>query len=122
METIYANGVIQDRCDSIVSLTNDGYIAKLNGVYYHSTFKQVQMRKSPLKSFGLKNESTRRMTVACFLQDGVSCRLTVGDVYHCCADRENSAFHFYYLYKDKYMPYTVLVVDGRVGRVVRRIH
>ena len=45
METIYAYGVLQNLCDSIISLTNDGYVYKLNDVYYYSTYKDASTQR-----------------------------------------------------------------------------
>ena len=114
METIYANGVMQDRCDSIVSLTNDGYIAKLNGVYSYRTYKQGTNAGQAVEIVWPEKRIYKEEDRGMLSSRGVSCRLKVGDVYHCSVGSEKSDVHYYYLYKDNYMPYTVLVVDGRV--------
>ena len=114
METIYAYGVQQSICDSVLSVTNDGFVYRLNDEYYHSTYSKgtTQAQINPIfwPEKRIYTEADRAMLSA----SEVSCRLSEGDTYHCCIENDNSEVHFYYLYRDKYMPYTVLVVDGKV--------
>ena len=114
METIYAYGIQQIICDSVLSVTNDGYVYRLNDVYYHGTFRQGTTQAQITPIFWPEKRIYKEADRAMLSANEVSCRLSEGDAYHCCTDRDNSAFHFYYLYRDKYMPYTVLVVDGKL--------
>lgn len=114
MEVVYAYGVKQGICDSIISMTNDGYVFKLNNVYYFSTFTKGTTvgQTTPIvwPEKRIYKEEDRDMLTA----NGVSCKLSAGDVYHCSVGREGSNIHFYYLYRDKYMPQSLLVIDGRL--------
>lgn len=114
MEVVYAYGSQQNICDSIISMTNDGYVFKLNDVYYFSTFSKGAATGQTIPVVWpekrIYKEEDREMLTA----NGVSCRLSAGDVYHCSVGRDGSNIHFYYLYRDKYMPYTLLVIDGRL--------
>ena len=114
METVYAYGVQQGICDSIVSLTNDGFVSKLNGVYYYNTYNQGTIQSQTVEIVWPETKTYKEEDRSMLSSRGVSCRLSAGDVYHCSKGSEKSDVHYYYVYKDKYMPYTVLIVDGRV--------
>ena len=114
MEIIYANGIMQDKCDSIVSLTNDGYISKLNGVYSYRTYSRGTTPSQVYEIVWPERKIYKEEDRSMLSSRGVSCRLSAGEVYHCSVGSEKSDVHYYYLYKDDYMPYTVLIVDGRV--------
>ena len=116
MEVIYANGLLQRQCicDSIISITNDGCVYKLNGVYYYSTFSQGTNPGQGVEIVWPERRIYKEEDRSILSSRGVSCRLTDGDVYHCSVGSEKSDVHYYYLYRDKYMPYTVMIVDGRV--------
>lgn len=114
METLYAFGIQQNICDSILSVTNDGYVYKLNDVYYHSTFRKGTATAQVTEIVWPEKRIYKETDRALLSDGGVSCRLSEGDSYYCSAGSDQTNIHFYYLYRDKYMPYTVLVVDGRV--------
>ena len=40
-------------------------------------------------------------------------RLSDGDVYHYCYWDNNTQGYYYYLYRDEYMPYSILVINGQ---------
>ena len=114
VETIYAYGVLQNLCDSIISMTNDGYVYKLNDVYYYSTYKDATTQ-SQVASVVWPEKRTYKEADSTLLSAGaLGCRLSDGDVYHCSIGKDKDNLHYYYLYRDQYMPYTVLVVDGKV--------
>ena len=113
METVYAYGFLQNICDSVISLTEDGYVYKLRDAYFHSTYKNAtttaqttQIVWPERRTF--KKTDDVRMPVA------DKERLAEGDVYHYCFNKTRSQAHYYYLYRDKYMPSSVLIVDGQV--------
>lgn len=114
METIYAYGVLQNLCDSIVSLTDDGYVYKLNDVYYYSTYKDATTSQSQVSQIVWPERRTFKEADSTMLSAGaLGCRLSEGDIYHCSMGKDKDNLHYYYLYRDLYMPYTVLVIDGK---------
>ena len=110
METVYAYGVQQMVCDSVLSVTNDGFVYKLNDEYYYSTYsKQTSLGQvSPV--VWLEKRTFVAPVKSQLSSKSVECMLSEGDEYYSCYGK--SAMHYYYLYRDKYMPNTVLVVDG----------
>ena len=114
METIYAYGIQQSICDSVMSVTNDGFVYRLNDVCYYSTYRKGTTQAQITPIFWPEKRIYKEADRAILSASEVSCRLSEGDAYHCCIENDNSEVHFYYLYRDKYMPYTVLVEDGKV--------
>ena len=112
METVYAYGFLQNRCDSIVLISNDGYVSKLNGKYYYSTFSNGSTRGETSQIVWLEKRIYKEDDRALLSTNKIGCRLSEGDAYYCSAPADNGVQHFYYLYRDNYMPYTVLIVDG----------
>ena len=113
METIYAYGSLQNICDSILSLTEDGYVYKLRDAYFHSTYKQGETLAQTTQIVWPERRVYSE-TDDVLLPDGDRARLSEGDVYHYSFNRTRNHFHYYYLYRDKYMPSSVLIVDGKV--------
>ena len=109
METVYAYGLKQMICDSVLSITDDGYVYKLNGEYYHSTYNKSTEQGHTTPIMWLEKKTFKESDRAQLSSKSADCRLKEGDVYYACSGK---ALHYYYLYKDQYMPYTVLVVDG----------
>ena len=115
VETVYAYGVLQNLCDSIISMTDDGYVYKLNDVYYHSTYKDVTTQQRQVSQIVWPERRTFIKADSTMLSAGaMGCRLYEGDIYHCSLGKDKDNLHYYYLYRDQYMPYTVLVVDGKL--------
>lgn len=112
METIYAYGILQNICDSIISLTEDGYVFKLRDMYYYSTYKGTTPGQTS-QIVWLERKVYNTTDSIWLPQDDLN-RLSAGDILHCSADKDESRIHYYYLYQDEYMPYTVLIVDGEV--------
>lgn len=110
METVYAYGVHQMVCDSVLSITNDGCVYKLNDEYYHSTYKTQTSPGQTTQIVWLEKKTFTEANRSQLSSKSVSCMLSDGDEYY--ASEGKSAMHYYYLYRDAYMPYTVLVVDG----------
>lgn len=109
MEIVRAYGFHYPVCDSVVYITDDGYVAALNGAYYYNTYmtrenssQKFQITWPERKVFENKEKL--------HFQNNASelSKLAVGDVYY-----ESAEGHYYYLYRDQYMPNTVLVIDGQ---------
>ena len=109
METVYAYGLQQMICDSVLSVTDDGYVYKLNGEYYYCTYDKSTEKGQTTQIIWLEKKTFKESDRAQLSSKSADCRLSEGDVYYACSGK---ALHYYYLYKDQYMPYTVLVVDG----------
>ena len=111
MELIRAYGVSQIVCDSILDLNDDGFVYQQGGKSYYSTYRTVydnQTGKEPVawlsrKVFDKKSHGYPEEKAAAFE------RLSKGAVYY-----ESPEGDYYYLYRDKYMPNTVLVVNNMV--------
>ena len=110
METVYAYGLQQMICDSVISVTNDGYVYKLNDEYYYSTYNKSTEKGQTTQILWPEKQSFKESDRAQLSSKSADCRLSEGDVYYACSGK--AALHYYYLYQDKYMPNTVLVVDG----------
>lgn len=112
METVYAYGKMQEKCDSIVMLSDDGYVYRLRGTYYYRTYKGRPLPEKCVKivwpEIRVYHPSDKEMLSS----SHVECMLSEGDVYHYCPANESHKAHFYYFYRDEYMPRPVLVVDG----------
>ena len=113
MEVVYAYGAQQYICDSVISLTNDGYVFKLNGIYYYSAYKQGASAYEISQVVWPEKRIFKEDDRAMLSSNGISCRLSEGDVYHRSTAKGKENIHYYYLYRDSYMPYTVLVIDGK---------
>lgn len=112
MEVVMANGITYPVCDSVLYINDDGYVFSLEGQCYYSLFKgsfyENQSRTEPIVWLYRKtyvpgttfNDKTKT--------DAFSL-LSKGDVYF-----ESSEGHYYYLYRDQFMPYTVMIVDNKV--------
>jgi len=115
METVYAYGVQQEKCDSVVCLSTDGYVYKLNDVYYYRPYNNVTTLEQPSPIVWLEKRVYKEADKAMLSSNGIPCKLSEGDVYYRSTGKGKENIHYYYLYRDnKYMPYTVLVIDGRL--------
>lgn len=110
METVYAYGIHQMVCDSVLSITNDGYVYRLNDEYYHSTYNTPTEAGQTTPIVWLEKKTFKESARPQLSSKSVNCMLSEGDVYYSCEGR--SVTHYYYLYRDAYMPYTIMVVDG----------
>lgn len=111
MELVRAYGVSQIVCDSILYLDDDGFVYLQGGNSYYSTYRTVydnQTGKDPVawlsrKVFDNPSQDYPEEKAAAFD------RLEKGAVYFDSPDG-----NYYYLYRDQYMPNTVLVVNNMV--------
>ena len=110
METVYAYGVQQIVCDSVLSVTNDGFVYQLNGDCYYSTYSKQTSSGQVSPVVWLEKKTFRNPMRSQLSSKSVGCMLSDDDEYY--ASVGNTAMHYYYLYRDNYMPNTVLVVDG----------
>ena len=109
-ELIRAYGVPQLICDSILDLNDDGFVFLQGGHSYYSPYQlstERQVSKVPVpwlvrKTFDKDVNSFPPEKAAAFA------RLQNGAVYF-----ESFNGYYYYLYRDQYMPYTVLVVNNK---------
>ena len=111
METIYAYGLQQMICDSVLSVTDDGYVYKLNGEYHYRPYDKLTEKGEAKSIVWLERKTFKESDRVQLSSKSADCRLKEGDVYYACSGEDT--WHYYYLYKDQYMPYTVLVVDGK---------
>ena len=111
MEMVRAWGFPYMVCDSVVDINDDGFVYRLDGKCYYCAYKA---------SMGDQNVTTPVVwlerkafdgndTGMPAEQKGMFSHLSQGAPYY-----ESSEGHYYFLYRDQYMPYTVLVVDNRV--------
>ena len=111
MEHVRAYGIPNLICDSVYKLTDDGYIISSQGRCYYCAYKTVYdniakkerivwpVRKTFINADTIKSEEKRASLS----------RLSPGHPFF-----ESSEGHYYYLYRDEFMPYTVLVIDNDV--------
>lgn len=113
-ETVYAYGKQQFICDSVIDLFDDGYIYKLRGKYYYSTYKNAMESAATTR---IVYPEPKRFVASDRprIEFGPGCdKLSEGDVYHFSEAALGSKSHYYYLYRDEYMPFTVLIIDGKI--------
>lgn len=111
MELVMSNGIVHPACDTVVYLNDDGYVYSSNSNFFYSAYNDVfdnQATVVPVvwlerKTFDAENVSFSGDKATAFA------RLNTGSVYF-----ESPDGHYYYLYRDKYMPNTVMVVDNTV--------
>jgi len=117
METVYARNIRQEICDSVVSIGEDGFVYKIGKKYYYTKYREVASSGQPVQIVWLERKvfSKKDDSISLLPKEDAD-RLTDGDVYHCCYWDNNDEgyyfFYYYYLYRDDYMPYTVLVING----------
>lgn len=112
METVYARGIRQELCDSIVSVGEDGYVYKIGKKYYYSRYKEVGSVGQPMQIVWPERMIYEENDAGLFSGEDAD-RLSEGDVYHYCYWDDKSRGYYYYLYRDDYMPYSVLVINGQ---------
>lgn len=113
-EVVYAYGKQQIVCDSVVSMFDDGYIYKMRGGYYYSTYKSAT-EPSVTSKIVFAEPKKYKTTDRDLVDFRTDCgNLSVGDVYHYSERVDDIKGHYYYLYRDELMPYTVLIIDGEI--------
>lgn len=90
MEVVVANGIAHPACDTVLYLSDDGYVYSNKGRCYYSLYKeQILDQPKTMPIVWLRKKPGR-------------------DFYY-----ESFEGHYYYVFRDKYMPFSVLVVDGK---------
>lgn len=109
MEIVRAYGFFYPVCDSVVSISDDGYVYALRGLYYYNVFRTREENNTEKYQITWLERKVFESKEKLRFQNNSEelSRLSVGDVYYESADG-----HYYYLFRDQYMPNTVLVVDG----------
>lgn len=111
MELVKAYGVSQTVCDSVLALNDDGFVYMQGGKCYYSPYSKVYdntPKKEPV--VWLERKVLDRVETEVTTEKAVAMeRLSKGDVYF-----ESVYGHYYYLFRDAYMPYSVLVVNNSV--------
>ena len=79
METVYAYGVHQMVCDSVLSITNDGCVYKLNDEYYHSTYKTQTSPGQTTQIVWLEKKTFTEANRSQLSSKSVGCMLSEGD-------------------------------------------
>lgn len=109
MELVMACGVAQSVCDSVLYVNDDGFVCLRDGNCFYNQYKSVSENHVQVEKVVWPQRKTYESGVK--YDDPVKSiffeKLTPGDVYY-----ESSEGHYYYLYRDQYMPNTVLVVDN----------
>lgn len=116
METIYARNIRQELCDSIVSIGDDGFVYKIGQKYYYTKYRDVASASQPVQIVWHERKIFSKKDDSLLLPKEDADRLSDGDVYHFCYWGLNGGYYYYYyyyLYRDDYMPYTILVNNGQ---------
>ena len=115
-ETVYARNIRQELCDSVVSLGDDGFVYKVGKKYFYTNYRNVASESKPVQIVWAERKVYSKDRDALLLPKEDADRLSDGDVYHYChwdnRDGENAPF-YYYLYRDDYMPNSILVINGQ---------
>ena len=112
METVYARSIRQELCDSVVSVGDDGFVYRIGKKYYYTKYRDVVSAGQPVQIVWPERKVYSKEDDVSFLPKEDADRLSEGDVYHYCYwDGQKS--DYYYLYRDDYMPYSILVVNGQ---------
>ena len=109
MEAVLANAVFNPVCDSVMYLNDDGFVYSSGGNCYYSQYQGSganQSRKEQVVWPQRKIYESELKFDDPYKTEALG-RLSLGDVYF-----ESSEGHYYYLYRDNYMPNTVMVVDN----------
>lgn len=111
MEFIRAYGVSQIVCDSILSLDDDGFVYLQAGKSYYSTYRTVYDNQTGKDPVAWLSRKVFEGNIQGFPEEKAAAfdRLTKGSVYY-----ESPEGNYYYLYRDQYMPYSILVVNNMV--------
>jgi hypothetical protein len=111
MEYVMANGILYPVCDSVLYINDDGYVFSMEGNTYYNLFRNSTDNQSHTEKIVwlMKKNYESGMISGSKEKIDALARLSSGDVYY-----ESTEGHYYYLFRDKYMPYTVMVVDNQV--------
>lgn len=111
MEIVRAWGIPYMVCDSVVDINDDGFVYRLDGKYHYCPYKASlgdQTITTPVTWLERKIYDGNDIGMPAE-QKSMFSHLPKGSPYH-----ESSEGHYYFVYRDAYMPYSVLVIDNRV--------
>lgn len=111
MELVRAYGISQQICDSVLMLNDDGFVYYSEGKCFYSPYRRIYDNPTETvpvawlerKVFDNEKQQLPPEKAAAFE------RLSKGAVYY-----ESFNGNYYYLYQDRYMPYTVAVINNTV--------
>lgn len=104
METVYAFGKAQETCDSVVLLSDDGYVYKRGNGYFYRSYKNGDVPGQIFRIVWPETYVYQLSDKPKLSSDGLKCMLSEGDIYHYCPASGELSSHYYYLYRDEYMP------------------
>lgn len=116
METVYARNIRQELCDSVVSMGDDGFVYKIGKKHYYTKYRETNTLSQPIQIIWPEKKVFVKEDDTSLLPKEDADRLNDGDVFHYSFGDDKSGTYYsnyYYLYRDEYMPYTVLVIDGK---------
>ncbi|MBQ5957975.1 MAG: hypothetical protein IJL44_02165 [Bacteroidales bacterium] len=113
MELVNAYGIPYPVCDTVLSVNDDGYVFMLQGKTYYAEFNNeeggIPAQYTPIVWFDRKQFEGTIPETATPERKAYFNRLPVGATYY-----ESKQGQYYFLYRDRYMPYTVLIVNDTV--------
>lgn len=113
-EWVVANASRQKSCDSIVSMSDDGFIFRSGNKYYRQYYKNGTTETQTKQVVWPERRVFHLYDSVYFSSKQEWELLSDGDTYYRSAELTAKVKpHYYYLYRDDYMPYTVLVIDGK---------
>lgn len=101
--------------DSIVYVYDNGFILKNDGYYYYKNFNDES--KSLYNILERKKVGKNQNTIVGYEDSVFMIYLPIGHEYY-----QSTLGHFYYLYTDNLIDYTVLVVDGKEYKLNDKNH
>lgn len=115
-EAIVVMNDVQEACDSIIEVFDDGYVFRNGDMVFHKEYLQSTTNPQ-FSQIVWPEKRTFKPSDSVYFADRRHCkRLSADEVYYRSAvfpRADKSKSHYYYLYRDSYMPYSVLVVDGK---------
>jgi hypothetical protein len=109
MEVVLAYGFSNPICDSVMYINDDGFVYSLNDKCYYCQYNGLydnQPHREQVVWLQRKHYEPDLKFDDPYKTEALA-RLAPGDVYF-----ESYEGHYYYLYRDDYMPNTVMVVDN----------
>ena len=113
MELVNAYGVPYQVCDSVLAVNDDGYVYMIQGNTFYSEFNTdgegFSSQNTPIVWLDRKVFDGNIQETASPERKALFERLSMGSPYY-----ESKYGQYYFLYRDRYMPYTVLIVNDTV--------
>lgn len=113
MELVNAYGVPYPVCDSVLAVNDDGYVFMLQGKTFYSEFNSnvdgFATHNTPIVWLDRKQYDGNVQASATPERKALFERLSPGATFF-----ESKYGQYYFLYRDRYMPYSVLIVNDTV--------